>query len=179
MSKKNIATVILTVTDFNEVPPPNSQAPFKYTSCNVTLCPGSTKRVIPTPAKQGLPPDPNSLTVCVKESHKPVHFHIKIAGNNTKEIYHPVGIAFRQSPCVGSRAKFKKLKSSSVHGNFPEDSVEIVNDVLYFTDTCRDDCDSSSFDYYVFIQQEGADKVERLGIIDPGLSHDNTIGIPP
>jgi hypothetical protein len=170
MNAPETATIVLTIIKdgFKSIPSPQTTGkPFNYTDWSALLVTGGTNRVAPTTN------DPKSFSVKLKKSHQPIQFQIQISpGDNTDE-YRPIGIAFTERARGENAERGEGGTSGCVHDNFPETMVNIIDNVVSFYDICYDKCDKSVFDFYILVQSVNSGS---LGIIDPGIVHDETLG---
>ncbi|HXQ80074.1 MAG TPA: hypothetical protein VN775_02090, partial [Opitutaceae bacterium] len=100
-------------------------------------------------------PNPRLLNVSTN-STKPVDIYFQVNKGPNGEVYTPVGLFFFH-PTPGL-----------ADGNFPPHLITIDSSgVLKFSDNCI--TPKGTFDFYVLIQYQN-----QLGIIDPGIQHDNS-----
>jgi len=171
MSKANSriddVTVTLRVADGDFIPVPSNPNGYKRGSDDYTRCtiapPVGTPRVTLVSAQV--------LGIQGGGSGKPVGFRILISPPG---VYAPVGIAFLQRAPNGKAVK--RPKFVKVRENFLADEVIISNGALNFTDNCDKNTLGCRFEFYVLIQCQDPKSPfnGRLGIIDPGIQHDNS-----
>jgi|CZKI01.1.fsa_nt_gi hypothetical protein len=155
------AKVTLTVTKFNPVTDPHKGVP--KTECIISLEPNDR-------VKGDTPVNPTKLLVTPNDLRKrcapadPVNFEFKIASQNSKETYYPVGVSFSLKNPGPAAPSEQKIRS-----NFATGAMSIIGLSLFFTDNYYLGADPENvYDFCVVVQclSDGL-----IGVIDPCISH--------
>jgi hypothetical protein len=104
-------------------------------------------------------------TIYVKRPGGPIRFTINGAAAD-KEHYYPVGISFVRE---GDGKSSEKARLGML--TFPQSEIRLDGRSLSITDIYKDHARSVRYKFSLLIQR-GSDG--RLGIIDPGIEHDNS-----
>jgi hypothetical protein len=110
----------------------------------------------------------NKKNLSIKGSGTPIRFSI-VSANDPTDIYHPLGIAFQR------KGKFRSDKNCDLLGkkNFTRREINLAGGFLEIVDSgsFRGCGKKKAYKLSVFLQREHDGK---LGIIDPGIEHDNS-----
>ncbi len=153
-----IVEVILTVTDFREVL--QTRGVERGTFHTVTISKG--KDVVSVEEGADMP------KLKIKKDSGPVTFRFKIVDAKTDDVYQPLGIAFKEE----RSAKSPSTNKTNMIGenNFPLDRMHIYGNNLYITDLYLPEARDLKYKFSVIFQRE---RDAKIGIIDPGIEHEN------
>lgn len=160
------AEIIMRVTDFREVL--HTTANDRGVQHKVTMRKNHPRVSVYQNNKTGLP------TLKVKEGAGPITFKFKIVdeeiSDRFKDTYYPLGIAFEWQ---GSTQLIGTRKPDMVgRSNFPIERTHVYGDSLYVTDLLISRAEGAQYKFSLIIQRE---RDGKIGIIDPGIEHENEI----
>jgi hypothetical protein len=103
----------------------------------------------------------------VVEGFGPVTFRFRIEDKKAQTVYYPVGISFKRRETGGE----KDVMDACARRFFSNNTIHIFGTDMYFTYDYRNyEGQTYNYDFFVVIQR---DSDGLMGIIDPGIGHDN------
>jgi len=99
--------------------------------------------------------------------HGPVTFRFRIEDSKAETVFYPVGITFKLKKTGGDR----DVMDPCARRYFSNNTMHIFGSDMYFTYNYKDlEGQTANYQCYVVIQR---DSDGSMGIIDPGIGHDN------
>ena len=113
----------------------------------------------------------NPTWLLVKSKGARVTIRFKIKSQSAKDVYHPLGIAFER--CHKCDCDEHDPIAKSI---FKREHIQLRDDYLEITDSFQGCAKGNSHEHMfsVIIQRE---RDGQIGIIDPGIVHESSIGI--
>jgi hypothetical protein len=157
------ALVTLTVTKFNAVIPSGEPARV-FTQTTNHLVDIDMTLVEHDRVKLVEGPGPKRFLV---NGYGPVTFRFRIEDAKNETIYYPVGVAFqRRKAGLGNN-----VFDACARRTFSSNTIHMFGSDLYFTYDYKDFGQTTqNYEFFVIIQR---DKDGLIGIIDPGIGHEN------
>lgn len=153
-----IVEVVLTVTDFREVL--QTRGVERGTFHTVAISKGH--EVVSVEEGADMP------KLKIKKGSGPVTFRFRIVDAKTDDVYQPLGIAFKLvRPAKGTSEGELDMIGEN---NFPQDRMHIYGNNLYITDLYTPEASKFKYKFSVIFQRE---RDAKIGIIDPGIEHEN------